>query len=618
MQIDPATTAKKNGYLEIFHSGAYWLWLPGVATIALRLACLPDFIQSIFFIPLGGDRGLYHQVATALAEGHGWPQVFTFMPLYPGLLGGLYRLIGGPNLAAVAILQALLDGLTTLLIGRLAERHYGRAAAFLAGFGFCLLGAAATYSLVTMPVSLGLFWTALATFMADLWHDRWTTWRAAIMGWLLGLGGQILGAFWLMLIPFSILIAAAPPREWRQRLWHGLLVAIIGALCVVPSLAHNLRYGQGWVPVAGHSGLNLYMGNHANADGYGTIIPGLRASAEEMSRDSVWLASYVSRKQLSMAEADHFWKQQVYRFWRESPGQALKVMWRKGLRLINVRDFDDTGVCRLFPQVIPGLRLAFLGFGAIWLLACAGWGVRTPRYSQTGGWIIGLSLAAGILLTFMNTRYRLPLAVVLLPAAAGTVTALFRRQWRAWNIRKTRFGLGIIGGLIALFPLSRPDTGAADHCNLAVYYLQQGASSQAMTHARAALADCPDSPQAWFVLGNTHMLTGDYPAAWQAYQQTLRILPFRTDALLNAGRALQAMGEKDKAVEYYQQAVTIDPRYAKAWFALAMLYHETGKHAQALNAAAKAVELAGSADPDIRQLQQQLQKDPGSESSGAF
>ena len=140
------------------------------------------------------------------------PDVFTFMPLYPILVGILYKVIGVSNLAAIAIFQAFLDGFTTLLIFGLTRRRYGSAAAFLAGIGFALLGIAATYSLVTMTVSLGLFWIMLTATLSDLWKDRWTLTRAMVFGLVLGTGGQIIGAFWLMILPFGILVALAKPK----------------------------------------------------------------------------------------------------------------------------------------------------------------------------------------------------------------------------------------------------------------------------------------------------------------------------------------------------------------------------------------------------------------------
>lgn len=577
-------------------------------------------MASPYFLPLGGDRELYHHVALGIARGHGVDGVFIFMPLYPYLLGGLYMLVGGANLAAVAIFQALLDGLTARLIFGLTQRRYSRPAAVMAASGFALLGPTVTYSLVTMPVSLGLFWLALTATCIDQWHDQWTWIKAGLIGLIFGIGGQILGAFWLMIPAVALWIAVSPGdrsvirplssalcsrlsersgSSVFQRIGQGALVLSLGYACLAPSLIHNFRASREWIPVSTHTGLNIYMGNNPAGAGYGTALPGTRLSAEEMTRDSVRIASRISGRSLNLGQANRFWLAQARQFWAQKPARALRLLARKIQRLVSIREFDDTGLCRLLPPMVSPLKLAAVSFGLVWLLACAGYGLRTSFRSSSGSWIMGLCLAGGMLSTFVTARYRLPLAVLLLPAAGGTLAALpgllrITRQ-TCWP----RLLIGWGGCLLAILPHALPDTTLADSLNQSAYWHQQGNRTKALAFAQHALNIQSNSADAWFALGNAWLLKNNYPIALDAFQRVLTAQPERTDAIFNAGIALEYLGRKTEAQICYEQVIVLDARHAKAWFALAILHRDRGEAEQAHQALTEAARLAGWDHPGI-------------------
>lgn len=575
-------------------------WLPSLVTITIRLVCLTFFVSSPFFLPMGSDRGIYHQVAMEIAQGKTITEIFTFMPLYPYLLGFIYKLLGGPNLVAIAILQALLDGLTARLIFGMTQRRYGTTAGLLAGSGFALLGIAAVYSLVTMSVSLGLFWVALLAVLSDSWRTRWNIARAAIFGLLLGIGGQIAGAFWIMLIPFTFWIMLSNPKtSWTSRAARGLAVIVFAGICVFPSFLHNTRYSQRHVPVSAHFGLNCYMGNNEACNGYGTAIPGLTTSAKEMIRDSRLLASRLSGRPLAWDQANAFWLKQALNFWLQKPGKACLLLLRKAHRMISLRDFDDTGLCRLLPEVVPALQLAFLSFGIIWITACFGFGLRRPAENNTGLYIIALGQSLSMLITFVTARYRLPLAVILLPFAAGTLTSL-PLLFKGWHRLKTiPFGIGILGIAICVFPHSQPDTTLVDDLNRSIHWCQYGDREQAMVFAKRATAGYPSSPEAWFALGNAYMLVNDYHQAINAFRCALAIRPDRTDILFNTATALERLGETENALTLYAEIVRLNPQNAKAWFALAVLYSKAGQLEKAEKALNKAAGIVGWDHPEI-------------------
>lgn len=578
----------------------YWYLIIFSAVVLFRLICLTDFIVSPYFVPIGGDRALYHNLAVSIFRGEWFGSVFSFLPLYPIFLGFLYKIIGAPNLAAAAICQAVFDGLTGMLVAFLARKYYGRVAAIIAGGGYVLLGTAAAYSLVTMPVSLALLWTALIAALADKWQNNWTNLRAAAVGLLLGCGGQILGSFWLMVIPFAVWIACSTPRTGMiPKFIIGSLV-ILGAITAsLPSLGHNYLIEKKITPVTTHFGMNIYMGNNPCSSGYGSAIPGLRTSAEEMTADSMKLASILSGRPMTGAEANRFWARQALQFWLDAPGQAVILVLRKIHRAVSIRDFDDTGLGRILPGEVRALRLGLVNFGVVWLCACLGF-IFFPRVfrGQTVFWIMGLSNLGGMLIAFVTARYRLPLAVLLLPAAGGAIAMLPRFiagivSNGTVGIKWPRLVAGLAGMAIAILPHNVPPTKTTDDLNRSIYLSRAGRISEALAHAQKACASQPYSPDAWLVLGNVYVTQSNHEAALQSYERALIIQSNRVDVLFNAGLVLEQMGRKQEACGYYQKVVVLDPRHAKAWLGLALIQRELGDDKKAQEAIEKAAEIVG-------------------------
>ncbi len=587
-------------------------WLPFVVTVIIRLIALSSFIESPLFLPIGGDRGLYHDAACAIASGVHVREVFTFLPFYPYLLGSIYALIGSTNLAAAGIANAILDGFTAMMILHAATRRYGNSAGLLAGFGFAFLGVASEYSLVSMPLSLGLFWTMLIVTLSDRWDGAMNPAKSAALGLALGAGGQILGAFWLMIIPFGvrtiILSARQPPA---RRFLLGIITILCGYSCILPTLAHNAIRGGEFVAVTAHGGLNLYLGNNPAAKGYGVALPGARLSAREMTADARAMASDASGTPLNMAQADRFWRMAALDFWMEHPARGLVLLVRKAHRLVSVNDFDDTGLCRLLRRA-PIRNWAFLGFGAVWLLACAGISWRSSQHGNGTLWIMGTAFAAGALMTFVTARYRIPLAVLMLPAAGGTLARLpgwlrdfaRNRTQPAMSIRiplssKVKVAVSIAGISLALIPHSMPDTQLPDALNRSAHFLQAGKNDQARREAYDAAIAYPYSPDALFALGNSSMAMKDFEAAAQAYAKVAEFAPRRADAMFNAAFAFRELGNTAEARSWLLRAVAADPGHVKAWFALAEICRETGDPTGARNAIERASEFAGPDHPQI-------------------
>ncbi len=80
----------------------------------------------------------------------------------------------------------------------------------------------------------------------------------------------------------------------------------------------------------------------------------------------------------------------------------------------------------------------------------------------------------------------------------------------------------------------------------------------------------------------------DYQSAINEY---LKIKPATSDTMLGIASAYQNMGDNDKAIEYYKQALNLAPTNSDIAYYIAALYSETGDSTNALTYAQKAITL---------------------------
>ena len=99
---------------------------------------------------------------------------------------------------------------------------------------------------------------------------------------------------------------------------------------------------------------------------------------------------------------------------------------------------------------------------------------------------------------------------------------------------------------------------------LAVCALQANRTSEALGHARAAVALAPEDAHGQMTLGRVHKAAGELEAAVAAYRRAIELKPDFAAAHVSLGIALRACGDLAGAVDCYRQAIAIDPGFAVA------------------------------------------------------
>jgi 4-amino-4-deoxy-L-arabinose transferase-like glycosyltransferase len=363
----------------------WWLWLPALG-IGLRLAYVLLTGKSEL---AWGDEVTYDLLAQNVAAGRGYcfvPGQPSLMraPLYPLILAGLYALFGHHYAVALGV-QVLIGGLSAAALVVVGRQLSGTlAASILAGCLFAchplLIFAAGLLYSETIYLFLLLLFTYSCLKMAEGQGKKgW----AVVAGLLLG--ASVLMKPNLLLFPLAVgLWLWIALRSFRRALWLGALVALATLIVVLPWTWRNYRVSGALVPVSANSGLNLWQGNHPEADG--AAYP---------------LAQVDPLPGYSEVEKDGIYRQWAVEEIRAHPGRVLARIPRKLAKFFAPLETSNRGR-------IP-VRLGFLvDWGWAAFLGLALWGaVRAARHFRT--WLLIYLLIlypVGLTMVFYGgTRY---------------------------------------------------------------------------------------------------------------------------------------------------------------------------------------------------------------------
>ncbi|KAL1977005.1 hypothetical protein VTN31DRAFT_3287 [Thermomyces dupontii] len=98
--------------------------------------------------------------------------------------------------------------------------------------------------------------------------------------------------------------------------------------------------------------------------------------------------------------------------------------------------------------------------------------------------------------------------------------------------------------------------------------------------------------------GNAAMGRKEYAKAIELYTKALEIAPSNPIYLSNRAAAYSASGQHQKAIADAEQAVAIDPKYARAWSRLGLARYESGDAKGAVEAYEKGIAAEGNGGSD--------------------
>lgn len=595
------------------------LWVAFLA-LAVRLFYLAEHSGSAFFgVPIL-DEKYYDTVARAIAAGEDFSAVNPgFRPLlYPLLLASCNRLGGDSGIAVAMVVQHLLGALTAILVAALAMRLHGRASAGAA--------AGALYSLAGPPLFFEgeLLITCLFTFQvtALLWILSRAESSPPAVGqaplWLvagawIGLAAQARPNALLFLAAFPAAVLLLRPRALGTR----LLLPFAGAAAVLVAFAAvQWKIVGTFQLVPSSGGVNFYLGNKLGADG---MVPRQDhgVSYGEEYRDSVEVfATEGRRRELGRAGGEgageapspgrisRYWMGRAFDEIRQDPGRWLRLMGRKALFLVwtfEIPNNKSFGFIREQESLL--LRMLPVRWWLLLALAAVGGAAAWARDRRLTWWlvaVVGLH-ALGVVLFFVNSRYRVPMWPALAVLAGGVLPALVD-AWRGRRVRRLAAATAVFLAVAALSSVGwtgvEPPGHARDYYFRSLAHLEKGDLERARSDAARSLELDPEDAAAHFQLGNLALAAGDDLAAYRSYLAAAARSPDEPRIFNNLGIVYERRDLPAEAYRAYRVALSLAPGYGPALVNAALLELRAG----ALGSAEEKLERAAASGYDALPL----------------
>jgi 4-amino-4-deoxy-L-arabinose transferase-like glycosyltransferase len=395
-----------------------------------RLVYFLEMYASPYADSLTLDSRVYHEIALAAAAGE-WSHGETYFqaPLYPWLLGFVYSL-AGPSQTIVKLLQILLSVASCWLIYRLADRVFDRAVGLVALAISAVYGMSLYFAnellVVTVIVFLDLLGLELLIRAAA--DGRKVSWAAA--GVVFGLSAVARPTIlpFLTIVGGWIVVTGWRTGRTQTALRETILFAVGAAVPIAPVTLHNYLADGDLVLVAANGGVNFFIGNNPQSDGITAVVPGTRADRWGGHEDQVWIArEALGDPGATPREVSDYWYDRAWRYIRDAPVAAIRHTAFKAFILINAHEVSNNRVIEFVTRHSSIYSWATLKIWLVLPLALAGLvvagGRRQPKILLV---IFVLVYSATVVPFFINARFRMPLAAVLIIFAAAAVVAWFR------------------------------------------------------------------------------------------------------------------------------------------------------------------------------------------------
>jgi 4-amino-4-deoxy-L-arabinose transferase-like glycosyltransferase len=364
------------------------------------------------------------RVGRALASGHGFANPYqgdsgptaALPPLYPLIVGGVFKLFGIYSKASALILlatQSLTSAITCIPIYFIARRIFGSRIAKISGWAWAFFPYAIAISAGTIwSTSLSAFMFALLLWLVlHLAEDNATWWAWIDLGLLGGLIGLNNPTILPLLCALVIWIWFRLRARDRRCIPQAAVAALIAMLCILPWVVRNYEVFDRFIPMRSNLGLHLRVGNTLDTSEYWHAELDPPHSPREMSE---------MLQTGEIAYMDHK-KEQAFAFIHAHRGDYAYLVFKRFL------DFW-TGIWNLSPQWIkdnPGQAANIPFCTAITIFAFIGLR-RTFHYDGNVAWAFAICLLVYPIIYYLTTYeipYRHPLdPLLVILAVAGIVS----------------------------------------------------------------------------------------------------------------------------------------------------------------------------------------------------
>lgn len=518
--------------------------------VVVRLAVLLQLQASPLFRAPKIDSLEYYAWARDVAVGHlAWTSIPIHGPGYPFFLGAVLA-VAGDDLFRARVVQALLGGLSCLLVTRLGTRLLGRRGGFLAGALAAVYGPLVYTEVGLFAELLVVLFNLVGLLALERLRLRAGLGPALLAGTALGLSA-VTRSTALLLVPIAValLMRESSAGPARRRLAASAVLLVSAAAVVAPVAWQNWRAERDLVPVQRNGGLNFYIGNGVHGDGTAHVRPG-----GEWDR---LLAAPYRKGLLSPTEHDRYYVQRWLEEARAEPGRYLALLGRKAVLTLHARELRDTHDPAFFERDAPLLRW-LPGWGILFPFAALGvwWSRGRPALGRLA--VYGAFYLLTCVLLVVGSRYRLPVAPALAVFASAGILAAFERVGAGgWRAAVAPSAALLAVAVVVRLPWALPASSFAEE---------------------------------WSFTGDACLSLNDPERAELAYRRALELDPALGVAAAGQAKLSQLMGRHEEARDRPLALTAADPDYAKPHFLLGQTFRSLGEPQRAVVAFRAAVE----------------------------
>lgn len=486
-----------------------WLngpWAPaliaGAVALIVRLVYVTILRSSVLFDEPIMDAAVHDGWARGTIHLFHRDTAYFRAPLYVWFLEFIYWFhpsYFGPRLA-----QALLGAATVGLVADIGRRFAGPVAGLAGGLllAFCWPVIYFTGELLIVTLFMSLVMASLWAFLRAGQEDR--PLLAYLGALLLGLS-SIARPTSLVFLPAVVWLALWYwPRAGSIRLSQRrvLLTGGLLGLTLLPGAALTVRnavVGDDFVFIASQGGVNFYIGNNTESDGRTAVVPGTSGTWLGGYQDTVRRVRQAEGRPVKPSEVSRYYFREGLRYLSQEPADALALYARKLRLLFGAGERSNNQNIHWWRSRNAFLRQPiFVSWAAMMALGIAGWFLMSDRRraAPLAAFLILYSL--GLLIFFINERFRTPLTIALACTAGIPVAQLIASvRARRWS------GVGLILLLIAIpytassldrigFKENRIDADAFSRYTMGNAYLEKGDAESALQWYRESLAVARD------------------------------------------------------------------------------------------------------------------------------
>ncbi len=524
-------------------------------TLAARLVVLARFYGSSHFGVQSGDMGFYHGWALRILQGQ-WSDHHAFygLPGYAFLLAAVYWAVGVHPIV-VFFLQSALEAATAAIIFTITrkilsfERKNGfypqppsldSVVSWLAALGWIFFTPAQTFTMILMPTiwMICVFWFLVCVLLRLREASILRPW--AILGVSLGLVATLVATI-LFLLPLALARIAMlvgrglqPARRWAQAVLAAVVLFAGVFVGSAPVWTHNFFIAHDRVLLSAHGGINFWIGNYPQANGYPKIPQGLPAGQEPLLRASISVAETAAGRSLKRSEVSAYWSEKAWREIRQHPANWLRLLGFKVRNFWNAYSYDDLTIVALLRE--EGVLLPGIGFGVAAAFGLAGMICAIAR-NAPARWVAAAILLhmLALMSVFITERYRMAAVPGLLTLGGyGIWWAATNAACRRWQAVATYFAL--LAGATAAVYLPKTDAPKSmEAYNLAIAEMEAGQLDLAERHLKQAEALAPNNSELLASFGELYQIKGNRGRAEEFYRRALVIDPRNNEALSNLG-----------------------------------------------------------------------------------